>query len=448
MRKQHVKAKSDPLKSATVATFTPVDGRLSKQDTRRGLKISIWEGVSAQVHSALTTSALLTGFALAWGANDFQLGLLGSIPFIAQIGQMLGAYLVDRWANRRREVVAMMGLLARGTWLLIAALPFMIGRHSPWVVPAILLVFFLYELAYCASGPGWVAWMAVLVPFRLRGRYIGRRNMVMEMVSITTALSAGWAIDLFRSNSYEREGFAVLQTLAGGMSVVGFLLLRRQPDPGHRSDPAELKPAYLLQPLKDVRFRWLIAFNVCWCFGFHAGTPFFDAHLLKDWNWDFKRLALLGVLSSLATVIMNPVWGRLADSHGHKFVLKLCAFGMLQLPLCYALCPEKAGWLIFASNFFRGAFLGGFTLALFSLTLTRLPVKARAMGAALFSAATAPANFLSGCLGGLLAQHLAGTHWEVAGLVFGNYQTVFLLSLALLVPAFILLHRVENSKAI
>jgi MFS family permease len=422
--------------------------KLAKAEIRRGLRISTWEGASAQIHTALTNSALLTGFALAWGANDFQLGLLGAIPFLGQFGQVAGAYLSDRFANRRREVVALLGLAARGTWLAIPVLPFLISGHPRLVMPAILLVFLYYQLVYCASGPGWVAWMAVLVPSRLRGRYVGRRNRVMEAVGVTATLCAGWLVDTFHLAGHERSGFAILQTLAGVAGIACFLLLRRQPDPGHEAEPAQLSLAYLLRPLADVRFRWLTAFNVCWCFGLNAGSPFLNAHLLKNLNWDFKRLAVLGVLSSVGAIIMNPLWGRLADSRGYKAVLRICAIGILELPLCYALCPRQANWLIYAGNFFYGVFLSGFTLATFSLTLSRLPPKARAMGAALFSAATAPAAFLSGSLSGLLAQGLAGCQWEIGGLVFGNYQVLFLLSLFLMVPAFAVLRRVEDSEVV
>jgi hypothetical protein len=41
-------------------------------------------------------------FELPPTANDFLLALFGAIPFLAAPGQLLSAYLVDRWADRRR----------------------------------------------------------------------------------------------------------------------------------------------------------------------------------------------------------------------------------------------------------------------------------------------------------------------------------------------------------
>jgi MFS family permease len=419
---------------------------LAKAEIRRGLRISTWEGACSQVHAVLVSNAFLIGFALAWGANDFHLGLLGAIPFLAQLFQMVGAYLVDRWAERRREIVATLGFAARGSWFVLALLPFIIHRTSIPIMPSILVAFLFYQLAYCASGPGWVAWLSVLVPERLRGRYLGRRNLVTEIVGMLTALCAGLAIDTFRAAERERLGFAVLQLVAAAAGITCFLLMRRQPDPGHHTPEPELKWRYLLRPLHDVRFRWLCGFNLCWSFGLNVCTPFFNAHLLKNLHWDFKHLALLGVLSSVVAVVMNPVWGRLADRHGYKPLLKLCALGLLHLPLYYVFCPWNTSWPIYMTSILYGLFWSGFNLAMFSLTLASLPLSARAMGAAVFSAVTGPATFLSGVLSGSLAQNLGAVHWQFGALVVVNYQLLFLLSILLRVPTFALLRRIHEPE--
>jgi hypothetical protein len=83
--------------------------KLSPGEICRSLRITTWEGSFGAVHANPVNSALFTGFALTWGANDFLHALFGAIPFLAAPGQLLGAYLVDRWADRRREMVALLG---------------------------------------------------------------------------------------------------------------------------------------------------------------------------------------------------------------------------------------------------------------------------------------------------------------------------------------------------
>ena len=61
---------------------------LSPSEVQRGLLLSIWEGAVANIHISITGaiggSVFLSGFALLLGVNNFQIGLLGALPFIGQ----------------------------------------------------------------------------------------------------------------------------------------------------------------------------------------------------------------------------------------------------------------------------------------------------------------------------------------------------------------------------
>lgn len=425
---------------------TPRISPLTKSEIRRGLRISSWEGAFGNVYTVLVGNVFLTGFALAWGAGDLALGLLGAIPFLGVLGQPLGAYLVDRHPKQRREVVLLLGLVSRSCWWAIAALPFLLhssrGGGMIWI--ALLLLF--YQVIYNASGPGWVAWMAALIPQRVQGRYLGVRLRAGEAAGMLTALAAGFAVDAFRAAHWERPGFAVLQMLAAGTGIVCFLLLRRQPDPGYSAPAPEAAPAYLFRPLKDPPFRALVFFNVAWCFGLNVATPFLNAHLLNNMRWDFKRLAALGVLASVAAVVMNPLWGRMADRFGHKIVLRVSCYGMLAVPIFYALCPWSLRWPIYLANVVSGVALSGFTLAMFGLVLKWLPKEAGAMGAALFAALAGPATAVSGALSGWLAEWLARSGWSMGAFTPAPYQVLFLLSVALRLPTLFLLEGLCESE--
>ena len=420
---------------------------LTSAQTRLGLRVSNWEAAASTVHTTLVTGTFLTGFALAWGANDIELAVFGALPFLAAPFQWLGAYLVDRRAEWRREIVAFSCLLARASWLLAALIPCLFSEPPPHLVSWILLLFFVQQVLSNVQGPGWMAWMAVLVPRQVRGRFMGVRGRMTESVTIVSALAAGATIDYFRAQTLERHGFALLQFIAAVAGVCSFLLLRRQPDPGHHARPAELGSRYFFGPLGHRRFRWLVAFNACWLAGFNICTPFFSAHLIKNLHWDFQHLSLLAVLGSLAAILMNPIWGRMADRHGHKPVLKVCWLGLLSVPLYYVVCPTNLRWPIYVANIANGVFLSGFSLTLFSLSLKGLPAEARSMGAAVLNAVAGPATFLSLLASGMLAQHLAGFHWVLDSITIGNYQILFLLSVLLRVPTLALLYRIDEPNA-
>ena len=55
----------------------------------------------------------------------------------------------------------------------------------------ILLLFLLSQITANLMGPGWMSWMAVLLPDRLRGRFMGVRGRITESVGIASVLAAG-----------------------------------------------------------------------------------------------------------------------------------------------------------------------------------------------------------------------------------------------------------------
>src|SRR5688572_1268909 len=100
---------------------------LTPAERRRALRVSTFEALSAQSHSALTGlgvggNAITTGFALMLGARDFSLGLVAAIPALANCVQLLSAALAPRLSSRRTWVAAT-SLIARVAFPACALLP-------------------------------------------------------------------------------------------------------------------------------------------------------------------------------------------------------------------------------------------------------------------------------------------------------------------------------------
>ncbi|MDD4102590.1 MAG: MFS transporter [Kiritimatiellae bacterium] len=418
--------------------------RLTKAATRQGLRIATWEASAAAIHNALVSLPFLTGFLLAWGARDLHVGLAGAMMFLGAPFQLLGAYVADRWPQHRRFSVALFGLMARGTWLLAAVIP-VAFRHSPAIVIyGFLALYLFHQTMYHASTPGWMAWMAVLVPGRVRGRYLGRRSRAMELCGMATLLAAGAILDFAREAGYERLGFSLLYLGAGLSGIACFVLLMRQADPGHQSEPPEYHVNYLLRPLREQRFRKLFYFNLAWLSGTAFCAPFYHAHLLKNMGWDFKRIAVLGLLTAFVSMATYAWWGHQQDRLGGKTVLMLCAVGLLTIPLLYVFCPWCAKWPVYLHHLLQGGLLSGFTLAMLGLTLESLPANGRAIGAAVMAAGAGPAIFAAGALGGHAAEILEPFAVSHGSLRIGHYQMLFIASIALRLPALVLLKRLAN----
>ena len=416
---------------------------LDAATTRKALKISTIEGASATVHLVITTGAFLTGYALLLGANDFELGLLTAIPLLTQIFQVAGAYLVEK--TGKRKAVATWGLfIGRSMWLPIALIP-ALPVSEP--VRLFILLFGLAGLASNFATPAWVAWMTDLVPRRLRGRYFGKRNRIVALVTMLVSLFAGVILDLARGANHPYFGYLTLQLLAVAAAALAFYFLRRQPEPPYRAEWTPDFAHYISRPLNHTNYRRVILFYLWWVAAVGLAAPFFSAHLIKHLQWNFKSIAYLGILSSATSVLVQPWWGKAVDRYGHKPVITVTVLGMAHLPLYYALCPYDVRWPIYANALLAGVFWSGFNLAMFNLVMYALPNHGRPGFIAIHAALSGVTNFVASSFGGWLAEMLSSVHWHVLGLTVVNYQLLFLLTALLRSPGLLILKRIDEPEA-
>jgi len=397
--------------------------------TRKALGIATAETAGSAVFASLAQGPLMTGFLLAWGATDVQLGFFASLPSLVAFTELIAAYQIDRRAHRRRLFVATAGLIARGIFFLSAALAWCAGFSAAWFLPLFFGLYAVFQAFYHASGPGWTAWMAVLVPPQIRGRYLGVRNRVVDATGLVALVLAGAALDVFREAGLERQGFSLLHGIAGMAGVVCFLLLIRQYDPGHSSRPPQLKWNYLLASLRDVRFRSLAAVNLIWLAGLTVYMPFAEAHVIKKMQWSFKSISALVIVSTLSAVLASRHWGKLSDRIGARRVMGVCMAGLLCVPALLYVCPVDHIWLVYGCWGVMGLFTSGYGLTMFSLTLECLPADSRTMGAALLATLAAPVVAGAGLLAGWGAE------------LSGSYDLLFIASIVLRLPAFLFLRR-------
>ena len=412
--------------------------------TRNALRISTVEGCWAVGHFVLTSGAFFTGFALFLGATDFQLGVLAAIPLLAQVFQLPGAYIVEK-TGWRRQIVGWFSVVSRSFWLPIALVPLLPGHHAMRWFMALYLV---SSVVMNFAGAGWVAWMSAIVPPQIRGRYFGMRNRINGGISIIASLVAGLVIDAFRDRHFEQGGYLTLQLIAVFAGLMAFRLILRQPDPDYRAEELPPLGRYLLQPLRDANYRHIMFFYLYWMFAVSLAAPFFNAHLLKHMNWNFRRLAVVGILFSVSNILFHPLWGKLVDRYGHKPILMTTATGIVALPLFYAFCPWDARWPIYFNAIFGGICWAGNGLALFNLILEFLPANRRTMYVAVLAALSGIVNFVASILSGWLAQLLAGLEWNVMGFTVVNYTVLFLITAVLRIPALLILHHIREPDAV
>ena len=417
----------------------------SDKDTKKGLGISIREGVFATVHGTVTTGAFLTGFVLMVGANDFQVALIMSIPLLAQIMNIFSVHAIERF-GRRKWISGILSVIGRSLWALLAFIPLAQSLKADAIVLIIIIIGVISALLSFSSTP-WLSWMADLVPAPIRGRYFGKRNMILGIVTMSASIGAGKILDYYKLMNSLETGYFIVLMIAVVCGIIAFIFLTRQPEPPYQRMPSYNFMSYVLQPFYVRRFRRLLYFYLFFIFAMGISSSYFPVYLLKTLKWSFSNLALLSIGSAIMTLLTQPLWGRVIDRVGHKPVITITVLGILPLPVIYLIATPQFSWFIWLDMFFTGIFWAGFNLVIFNMVIYSLPQQGRPAFLAVQAALIGVTNFVAMILGGFLAQQLSNFSIHVLGHSFINYHVLFLLTLILRILSIPLINRLEEPEA-
>ena len=289
----------------------------------------------------------------ALGFGDFAFGLLATLPFLATIGQVFAAMIIERTGVLKYQFIHC-GTASRLLWLLVAAIPLVLPIPSHAAVVLTLLVITASWFLQALAVPAWLTWMGVLVPRRLRGRYFAYRERAAMGIQILAVLSFGLAIDLVDPASPNGEltrlwiacGIVALGAVCGLVDILAFRSVPEVLPPRHagpatdapdRFGPPGAKTAqlpklpilqFVLGPLKDHTFRSYVLYGATMTFSVTVGVWFYWLNALDNLGFsNFGVNALFLVVSPLAGMWAIGRWGKAIDRWGRRPVLILCTAG-------------------------------------------------------------------------------------------------------------------------
>ncbi len=403
---------------------------LSPSEVRQGMRISLWESAMANVHISITGSiggsVFLTGFALLLGANSFQLGLIGALPFIGQLFQFVGAYFEERVGNRRKLVLQ--GALAgRLIWIMLLVLPFLTFLNGSQLLIFFIGLAFSYAFNGIASN-AWLSWMSDLVPARRRGSYFGVRNTVGAIAAMAATFLAGWVLDQARTQGHESLGYAIIFGVAVVAALGSAALINRQAEPPLSPKPQVQVGDMVVAPLRDRTFRTFVLANLGWAMSTGIASPFFNAYGLSVLNLSFSLLAVQAIATSAVSLIFSPLMGRLQDRYGARRVLVACVIGTLPLPWGWVFATPEYVLPLWLTAIFAGVFWPGINQGLVNVLMERAPGEYRGAAMATHSAITGLGTLVAGLLGGALAMLLANTQVVIGSVPIIGMGFLFVLT--------------------
>lgn len=302
---------------------------------RTSLQASTVDGVFAALFSNITGGVLLINFLLQVGAKPAEIGLLSSIPMLANLLQPLGASLGDRTTSRHRFCLWIYGP-ARLVWLFLAIGIGLVhwGHYNPHSLVLWTLVIAILSYGIGALGSAsWLSWMAMLVPPPLRGRYFGFRNSAVNLTNLISIPLLGWIVSKGLGSSLLSYG--VVLVLGVGFGIISLLCQDWMRDINPKEQQAiamaQIAPSQLATHPEtaietalwwgDRNFLTFLLYFGLWMFAVNLSNPFFNLYLLDTLKLDVSLVTVYNSLSPIANLLLLLFWGRLADRIGNRPLL-------------------------------------------------------------------------------------------------------------------------------
>jgi MFS family permease len=416
-----------------------------KADLLCSLRLSTAEGIMAM--PIVTMSLPVNVFMTALVAKAFPLpmttiGLISAMPFVGNFLQIFAAPFLAKW-RPPKAITVTAASLHLVTWISLGGLLPRVPRNDPAAAGHWLIAWFLLSSCFAAvAGVSWNAWIQEWVPGRLRGKFFGRRNGILQVSTLSFMLVAGWALARW---NYALPAFQAIIAGAAFMRVFSLRWQWRSPTPVPRERAEATLPLgeQLRVLTRSHSLLVFIAFGAVWSFAANCFGPFYHIFMFDQIGFSAFDVGVLNTLSQLGGALSLPAWGRLLDRYGNKSVMtfSLILWQMQNFAWCFLNPGNKE--LLYAMWTWGGITSAGFVLGQFTILLRLLPAEARNLAIGVNLAVTSLVAAIAPVTGGVVLGWALG-RW---GDAFAVYHGCFLLQPVLALGGAFLLLRVREPAA-
>ena len=398
--------------------------KLTRLQTARGMRLWNVNGMLESVHSAITTGVYTTGYALHLGASSAMIGFISASISIGQLLQAFSPLLIERLA-RRKPLCLLANGVSSSLWLPIAFIPFIFLEGSQLL--ALMACIALSKAAMSLVSPARQSWLTDLIPGEIRGRFVARQRSLTAAAGLITSVFAGFFLSTFVAGD-RQDGFSTIFIVAVVFSGLGVWAWSRIPEP-QKSRGEHVPSNQLLRlPFRHGPFRRLMFLVSGRLLIAQIAAPFFTVYMLRTLEVSFAQIAIFSAIQTIATIIMNPFWGYLADKYGYKPVMSLTAMGLALFPLGWGFVTLENYWIMVPLvQIWGGSMSAGWGTARFNLIVKTAPAVNRSAFLGCYSAVSRGCAACGAVLGGIAAGLCASIPAvSVFGYTFAGLQYLFL----------------------
>jgi len=268
-----------------------------------------------------------------------------------------------------------------------------------------------------------------------RGKYLGRRNRILQCGTVAFLLVASQTIQAFSQADLTR---AFQWIIAIGILLRAYSIYLQQ-NIYSREEASLDREGTLLSKFKIILkhkslFRFIM-FGAAFGLTANFMGPFFPVFLLQSLEMAPNQVGYAVTIATITGALSMPLWGRLIDQHGCRpsLIISL-SFWMVNGYLFFWTSPESK-WLVYLIFASGGIFGSAFLFGSFAMILKLVPREAKTAAISLNLAATSLAGALSPIAGGFAIEWVQARSDDILGIFHtfsAIHHTLILLTVSIL----------------
>jgi MFS family permease len=375
------------------------------------------------------TTAYLVAFALALGASNIVIGLLGALPWLASIlTQIPGSELAQHF--HRKKVYVLFGLIGRLFWLPLLAAPFLFTNP----ILAVVIFYSLIKIGETITDPSWTSMMADVVPSKHLGDFTSKRLRLIALFGMITLVLGGLWLKQFPKES--PAGFAIMFAFGALLAILATVIMLRIKEPTYKDHHHHALKEFLTL---DGPIKKFVIFGVAFNFAFMIASPFFAVYMLKNLEISYEYFGIATAIATLSQVIFSHYIGKLTDKYGDKPLAILGTLGTAIVPLIWLAVTKQALWLIVPVQIFSGLVWAAADITRFNLLLALADPRKRAMQVAEYNLYASIPMIIAPIIGGWISENIT--------IVLTGIPLIFVISSLLRFLSIIPLLRISEPRA-
>ena len=413
-----------------------------KSDDARGRLIYLSSVAFTAFYNIFISGIFYTGFLSMYDISIAGVGIVGFIPFIANLFSVYSSRILSRF--QKRKTILLIAKTAYFTLKIVAVtiMPEFVTDPNARLIWFIGLTF-VAHVVFAPFSPGITMWFYRFYPQdnSCRTVYLKYISIVNAITNTVVLIICSVLTDAVAGSPMQGEIIAFSRYLAFAMTLVetGIQFMAKE-YPEHDDANTKLRDVFTL-PLKYPRFLRCVVLMFIWTFSVSLYSGTWNYHLLNHLQFSYTLINMNQLIYLALVLLLGGRWERMVGRYSWIKTFGIAALIYAPTEIVSSVMPPHAGWLYLANCTIQNVSAVGSIMASGNIVYMNLPKENSTSHIAFYTIGTNISSLIGMLVGTWISSWTGDSAVSFMGLQLYSVQlTNFLRAVMLFIISYILIN--------